>query len=209
MGEARARATLAAATDGGATMRSPVNWALLGLVIERPSYGYELAQRFEHVYGDVLPISGMSHIYMALQALKSRSLIEEIPAPAAPQLDLRRQPRPNFQATEQGMRGYREHLAAQMREGHRRSRLFVRQLSVLCSEPDAALELLAAYEQACLEEAAKKPIDSTSGSPLDGHRELVARLTSEENRLATGAKLAWVEYARSEFAALARGGAQR
>jgi DNA-binding PadR family transcriptional regulator len=28
-------------------MRSLVNWALLGLVIERPSYAYELARRFE------------------------------------------------------------------------------------------------------------------------------------------------------------------
>ena len=32
------------------SMQSPVNWALLGLVIERPSYAYELAQRFERTY---------------------------------------------------------------------------------------------------------------------------------------------------------------
>jgi hypothetical protein len=30
-----------------ATMRSPINWGLLGLLIQRPSYGYELVQRFE------------------------------------------------------------------------------------------------------------------------------------------------------------------
>ena len=35
-------------------MRSPVNWALLGLIIERPSYAYNLAQRFERRYGDTL-----------------------------------------------------------------------------------------------------------------------------------------------------------
>ena len=35
-------------------MQSPVNWALLGLVIERPSYAYELAKRFERTYGSVL-----------------------------------------------------------------------------------------------------------------------------------------------------------
>ena len=38
----RASGKAAAATSAAATMRSPVNWALLGLVIERPSYGYEL-----------------------------------------------------------------------------------------------------------------------------------------------------------------------
>lgn len=35
-------------------MRSPLNWALLGLVIQRPSYGYELVQRFERIYEDAL-----------------------------------------------------------------------------------------------------------------------------------------------------------
>ena len=33
-------------------MQSAVQWALLGLVIERPSYGYELVKRFEDVPRD-------------------------------------------------------------------------------------------------------------------------------------------------------------
>ena len=37
-----------------APMHSPVNWALLGLIIERPSYAYALAQRFERTYGSPL-----------------------------------------------------------------------------------------------------------------------------------------------------------
>jgi len=31
-------------------MHSQVNWSLLGLVIKRPSYAYELAKRFERTY---------------------------------------------------------------------------------------------------------------------------------------------------------------
>jgi hypothetical protein len=90
-----------------------------------------------------------------------------------------------------------------MREGHRRSRLFVRQLAVLCSEPDAALDFLDAYERTCLEEAAKTPTGAVDGSLIDEECELVARLTSEESRLATRATLAWIEYARREFGTLA------
>lgn len=188
--------------SGSAAMRSPVNWAILGLVIERPSYGYELAQRFEHAYGEVLPISGVSHVYAALDGLRRRSMIEEVPSAAA-DTGVRRLPRPHYRATAHGMRSYQGRLADQMREDHRRSRLFVRQLAVFCDEPAAALELLDTYERACLEEAAKTPVGSGDGSLLDREREFLARLTSEESRLTTGAKLEWVEYARREFGAVA------
>jgi DNA-binding PadR family transcriptional regulator len=38
-------------------MQSPVNWALLGLVIERPSHAYELAHRFDRTYDGALSLS--------------------------------------------------------------------------------------------------------------------------------------------------------
>jgi DNA-binding PadR family transcriptional regulator len=141
-------------------MRSPVNWALLGLVIERPSYGYDLAQRFEQAYGDVLPISGVSHIYAALHALKSRSLIEELPTADVPQVEVGRQPTPHYRATVLGARAYRESLIAQRREDDRRCQLFARQLAVFYREPDAALDVLARYEQACLQEASEMHTNS-------------------------------------------------
>jgi DNA-binding PadR family transcriptional regulator len=58
-------------------MRSAVNWAVLGLVIERPSYGYELFQRLERRYGGVLD-PPISQIYAALNALERASLIEPL-----------------------------------------------------------------------------------------------------------------------------------
>ena len=58
-----------------APMRSLVNWALLGLVIDRPSYAYELARRFEREYKDALSLSSVSHVYTALGTLKDRALI--------------------------------------------------------------------------------------------------------------------------------------
>ena len=193
------------ARTGPRQMSSPVNWALLGLVIERPSYGYELGQRFERVYGELLPISCIGHIYKALEALKARSLIEELPATVALRMDVRRQGRGHFRATTQGVSGYREHLAAQMGEDHRRSLLFVRQLAVLCTEPDAGLDLLDQYEQASLAETAQTPIPSAAGPLANGASESIDRLACEESRLKGEAKLAWVKLARREFAALAGG----
>jgi DNA-binding PadR family transcriptional regulator len=184
---------------GVGPMSSPVNWAVLGLVIERPSYGYELAQRFDRVYGEVLPVSSISHIYAALNALEGRGMVEQLPATPLPSAG-GRQPKPHYRATAIGDHGYREWLADQIRADRRRSRLFVRQLSVLANEPQAALEVLRRYEQACLDEAANTPIAPVqSGAPTS---DLVARLISEENRLMAQAILTWVEYARHELKAL-------
>jgi DNA-binding PadR family transcriptional regulator len=187
-------------------MRSPVSWALLGLVIERPSYGYELVQRFERTYSDALELSSPSQIYTALDALERRSLIEKLPAGAAPEVG--RQPKPHYQATPAGVHGYQDWLIAQVHEERRRSRLFARQLAALA--PQAALGVIERYEQTCLEEAKKTPIATTHAPLLDGAWGLASRLVGEEERLALGARLSWIEYARSEFRALVGGrGPQR
>ena len=183
-------------------MQSPVNWALLGLVIERPSYAYELAQRFERTYGEVLALSSVSHVYTALAALKGRSLIAEIPGTRTGA-----QPKPRYEATEQGMELYGEWLVGQVGEERRRQQLFILQLSTLSRDPRAALEILARYEQACLQEVratALTPHSGTdTGTVTEGAPQLAARLSNEERRLVLGAKLAWVQSARRELVALA------
>lgn len=184
-------------------MQSSVNWALLGLVIERPSYAYELAKRFERTYGAVLNLSSVSHIYTALHTLESRSLIEEVIGTR-----VGRQPKPRYRATAEGVDGYGQWLAGQPGEDGRRQGLFVLALSTFTRNPRAALEILARYEQACLAEAAKTRLTrlDASSQPVSS---LSERLLNEESRLALGAKLEWVQYARRELSALADAGAAR
>jgi DNA-binding PadR family transcriptional regulator len=178
-------------------MHSPVNWALLGLVIERPSYAYELAQRFDRAYAGVLSLSSVSHVYTALAALKSRSLIEEVPGTR-----VGRQPKARYRATATGIEGYLEWLVAQAGEDRRRQQLLVMQLAALRRSPRTTLQVLDRYERACLAEASRLPIALDGGASADGIPELLARLIAEDNRLAVGAKLAWLEYARRELKAL-------
>jgi DNA-binding PadR family transcriptional regulator len=185
-------------------MQSPVNWALLGLVIERPSYAYELARRFERTYQGTLSLSSVSHVYTALTTLKSRELIEEIPGTRAG-----RQPKPHYQATSKGLADYRGWLLDQLSEDRRRQRLFILQLAALNRDARAALDLLADYEQACLKEAGDAPIGGGADAAAEGIPALVTRLVGEEHRLAVGAKLAWVQYARRELSALATAQASR
>jgi DNA-binding PadR family transcriptional regulator len=189
---------MGAARDVQSTpMHSPVNWALLGLVIERPSYAYELAQRFERTYEGALSLSSVSHVYTALATLKSRALIEEIPG-----VREGRRPR-RFTATAKGLHDYRAWLLSQLSEDRRRQRLFVLQLAALTRNPQEALEIVADHERECLEEAANTPLVSGQGVASVGGSGLAARLIAEEHRLAIGAKLAWAQYARRELNGLA------
>lgn len=185
-------------------MQSAVQWALLGLVIERPSYGYELAQRFETAYDGMLHLSGISYVYTALDTLQRRGLIEEIPGSRGG-----RQPKPRYRATTEGVESYKERLTAQIQEDFRRSRLFARQLAVFAHQPEAALEVIERYGDACLEEASHARLPSPQTGPADAISGLAARLVSEESRLSMEAKLPWVEYARNEFRALAASRARR
>jgi DNA-binding PadR family transcriptional regulator len=179
-------------------MRSLVNWALLGLVIERPSYAYELAQRFERTYEEALSLSSVSHVYTALGTLRGRNLVEELPGRGAG-----RQPRPHYRATEKGVDEYRCWLVGQIGDGRQRQRLFVLALSALARRPEIALGVLDRYEEACLEEARVHPHAGAADAGGEREAEIGVRLACEDAHLAAAAKLAWIEYARCELQKLA------
>jgi len=184
-------------------MQSSVNWALLGLVIERPSYAYELAQRFDRAYEGALSLSSTSHVYTALGTLTSRGLVEEVAGSRTG-----RQPKPRYRATAKGLEDYREWLVGQLAEDRRRQRLFVLQLAALTRDPEAALATLDRYEKACLQEAGETPLNGANDVQADEVSGLAARLLCEESRLAIGAKLEWTQYARAQLKSLASARAQ-
>lgn len=184
-------------------MRSPVSWALLGLVIQRPSYGYELVQRFERTYADALELSSPSQIYTALDTLARRALIEQfaekLPAENSSS-DVGRQPKPHYRATVEGVHAYREWLLAQQHDERRRSLLFARQLAML--GPSDAQAVLERLEQACLARARDARVAGAEDRSPKEFGGLVQRLVYEEDRLAVDARLAWIGYARRELGAL-------
>jgi DNA-binding PadR family transcriptional regulator len=182
-------------------MRSPVNWTVLGLVIERPSYGWELWTRFERLYGDVLPIGSESNVYGALDALRERGLIEELEGARAA-AGAGRQPKLHYRATSAGLGDYAAWVIGQAREHNRRSLLFARQLGALAEQPHAALEILERYEQACLDDRGAR-IPSAREFPSRVVPALADRLASAYGRSVMAGTLAWIEYARREFQALA------
>lgn len=192
-----------------------MNWAVLGLVIERPSYGYELFQRLERRYGGVLD-PPISQIYAALNALERAELIEPLPEeeralvlddalrPAA-----KRQPKVHYRATASGARAFREWVAEQMREDPRHVELLRRIAGTAAAGVDRAgtmRALVDAYERACVEEASMLPLPPArdGASPAAAAGELVERLVLAARRGLLDAHFAWIAYARKEIDAFER-----
>jgi DNA-binding PadR family transcriptional regulator len=179
-------------------MTSAVNWVLLGLVIERPSYGLELYHRYERAYADVLPVSSRSHIYTALDVLQARGLIETIPDHGT----VGRQPKPHYRATQLGVRVYQEWLVGQVDAQLRQQQLWVRQLAIFAADPSAALGVLDRYRNRYL--AGVGDIGHPADSSPASSRDLVERLVIEQQRISVGGMLTWLQTANAYFEHLAK-----
>jgi DNA-binding PadR family transcriptional regulator len=118
-----ARVDIQGSDPNAVAMRSAVNWAVLGLVIQRQGYGYDLYQRFDRTYGGALALSCEAQVYKALTALKNRGLIEELPASETSEDD-RRQPKPRYRATPAAVPAYQDWLIFQVTQDRQRSALF-------------------------------------------------------------------------------------
>ncbi|HYB22603.1 MAG TPA: helix-turn-helix transcriptional regulator [Solirubrobacteraceae bacterium] len=188
-------------------MTSQFYWALLGLVIKRPGYGYELARRFEDEYADTLPLRGDSHVYAGLKELESRGLLEPAAVTGSPSSRSGGEPRPGYRATARGRESYRAWLLTRLDGSRRDWMLLARLLGILAVEPEAALEIIESYRQTLLAQASDtetKRMRERRAEPVDGASELVRRLIDEEQRSVVGRMLDWVEFAQREFEALAR-----
>jgi DNA-binding PadR family transcriptional regulator len=174
-----------------------VGAAVLALVIEKPSYGYEVWQRFERRFGELLDV-GSSRIYQVVNGLLADGLIEELPGSKD---STRRQPRPRYRATARGLAAHREWLAAELRDDPVRFELRRRLLAVGADDAPVLLEVVDRYEQACLDEVARLALDADPGRSPATEGAVCERLLAEERRLVLEARLKWILFARRQLQA--------
>lgn len=182
----------------GREMTSVVYWVLLGLVIERPSYGLELYNRYERQYGDLLPISGGSHIYKGLDEMQRRGFIEIVSEVGAG-----RQPKPHYRVTPLGSSSFEDWYVEQMNAQRRSMELCARQLAIFAPDPAAALNLLGRFRRHYLKTAGRA--GSGSERSVSGSRgALIDELVAEQQRIAAGGMLSWLRFAVARFEERAR-----
>lgn len=202
------------AADSAAKLKSPVNWAVLGLVLERPAYGYELVTRLERRYSGVLDPK-QSHIYDALDRLERASLIEPLPPDASagsdendgPKQASRRGRKLHYRATALGSQAFREYVASLLREDDpQRLELLRRMGSVVAlHQIDALEDLVDRYEDHCLKEAGRlglPPSRDANASASENVRVVVERLMVMSRHANLEAQYAWLARAREEIAFL-------
>jgi DNA-binding PadR family transcriptional regulator len=192
---------------------SALQWALLGLVIERPGYAYELARRFNRAYEGLIKLSTPSQAYPCLDALRDHGLIEIFEREDRREDREQRRRKLYYRATARGIAAYESHLLAQMLDVDRRERLYFRKLAVLAREPRRINALLDRFETASVREneiATTWQPDRTeqdAAKVTESERELVLgmnvsarlakKLRAEARRLALAAKIEWVKIARA------------
>jgi DNA-binding PadR family transcriptional regulator len=170
-------------------------YAVLGLLLDQPSYGYEVLVRFRRAFD--LAQWGVSPqgLYASLDRLERDGLIE--PVGASDRAAHRRQPKTPYRVTTSGADELRHFLETPMGADPSRAELLVRLQCVATRDTEALLRMLDDHEQACLEELGR--IGAERPRTSDGS--LVERLALEERRLGIQARLMWIDYARQELRA--------
>ena len=179
---------------GNAKLKPSARLAVLGLLLERPSWGYELVARFERVFGAqpwewrVTPTA----IYRALNRLEDDAMIEPLGRGDGERWtdSKQRRMRQSYRATGDGARTMREWLAVPMSSSPSQEELLIR-----VHFGDASDELLRAmlrrHAAACLEEL-ERIAAATAQTRMQ-------RLVKEDRRLAVQARLSWIDFALAEL----------
>jgi DNA-binding PadR family transcriptional regulator len=179
-------------------VKAGTKYAVLGLLLERPSYGYEVLTRFRRVFEAAQWGISPQGLYASLDRLERDGLIEPV---LARHDASRRQPKTRYRVTRRGASELRRFLATPISADPSRAELLVR---LQCAgggaarDTDALLATLNGYEQACLDELGRiggeAPGERSAASDL-----LLERLVVEERRLGIQARLMWIDYARREL----------
>lgn len=168
-----------------------VGTAVLGLLLKKPSYGYELVERFNRAFAAepgrwrVTPTA----IYNALGTLEREHLIERVAPESGEAEPAQRMARQDFRVTAEGARAMREWLAEPMSSDPTDEELLIR---LHVGGGDATLrDMLRLHTAECLqalEEVAKLP-------GVTRHE----RLVKEHRRLALQSRLSWIDFALAEL----------
>jgi DNA-binding PadR family transcriptional regulator len=173
--------------------------ALLGLLLERPAYPYQLADRLSQRLGPSWKVNS-GQLYQTVKGLEENGLIERVH-------DTEREERHVFEITEQGVLEF-ERFFSSAPEGVRLSRrpLLVKLTFAGPDKLTEALDKLATYEKECAEQlaqAAHRRDELPHDGPLVRADHLLLRLNLSADVSQLEGELRWARHAREMLSWLA------
>jgi DNA-binding PadR family transcriptional regulator len=176
--------------------RSPVAWLVLALVIEQPSHGYEISQRYDERFGAFAALSA-PRVYAALDRLRDAGMIEAVVLESAKPVRKQHLMRRSYRSTPAGLKAYRNWVAERMRDDPQRPQLLARIASAGSLGLDAVLAVIDRYERSCVEELRTLPTDSERVEVGDSSLEEITQyLVTDQQRRELRARHEWAVHAR-------------
>jgi len=179
---------------GNAKLTPSTGLAVLGLLLERPSWGYELAARFERIFGEEPSKWEVTHaaIYQALRRLVRDGMIEPIGGETGDRWvdSSQRRMRQKFRVTGDGARSMREWLVTPMSSSPSQEELLIR-VHFGDANDETLRAMLKRHAEVCLEE-----LERIAATPAETRMQ---RLVTEDRRLAVQARLSWIDFAFAEL----------
>jgi DNA-binding PadR family transcriptional regulator len=184
--------------------RSPVPWLVLGLLLEQPSHGYEVSQRYEERFGSFASLS-VPRVYAALDRLRDSGMIEPVVLDTATPARKQHLMRRSYRVTAAGVGAYRSWVAERMHDDPHRPQLLARIASAGTLGLDGVLAVIDRYENTCVEELRALQTDSEelelgTCSP----EEIAAFLITDQQRRELNARREWAIHARGVLQAQLR-----
>jgi DNA-binding PadR family transcriptional regulator len=135
-----------------------VKYAVLGLLVQRRGYGYDLVQRFEEQVGPGWQLNAGA-IYVALDKLEQEGLVRPLPsddgAPLTRRRTVRGAPRVIYEATDRGVQRFDDWMSAQSPMAPFREELHIKLALSRPRNLPRLIELTYEQEQTCLERLAQ------------------------------------------------------
>ncbi|HEY6780059.1 MAG TPA: PadR family transcriptional regulator [Thermoleophilaceae bacterium] len=183
-----------------------MKYAVLGLLVERRGYAYDIARRFEDTVGPAFHVH-YGAIYQALDALERDALIRGALREHDVLSERRRRtgPRVVYETTDEGLEAYEEWIRTPARVEPLRGELA---LKVALSRPEhgpALLTLIDDYERACLErlkEHAAAAEDAVEQEGAGSWRLSSSAIARERATRLLNAEIEWVRDLRRSVTAM-------
>lgn len=193
------------AKEADPPFKSPTHWMVLALVIQRPSWGYEINLRFQGRFGEFCSVNP-SKVYDSLNKLDQLGFIEVLSSPQERRQKGQEGMRRYFRATATGARAYKRWALEMLKEDAQRAELLGKIATVGVLGLQAIRDVVDLFEQDCLARAQQLalPEGIDSGEPEAEVAALTDMLVLEQQRLAIEAELAWVAFARRQVDACQR-----
>ncbi len=177
---------------------TPTQWLVLTLLIEKPSYGYETAARYDRRFGSFLPAS-RTLIYNALDRLYEEGLAEPRQPVLPPAHGTRRKPmRVTYAATPEAARAHQGWLTGPIKADRWHREMLARVASAHLHGPtltQQTLDRYAHYAQLHQQRIQQLAEQQAAGGPQD-LRALMTNQLLAEQQAATQAHIAWAKAAR-------------